>query len=271
MKCRICNNTAKFAFSTTLLERHKVSYYNCSNCLFLQTEKPFWLDEAYAEHMLALDTGIMWRNIELMKIFSVLIYFLFDKNLSFLDFGGGYGIFARLMRDLGFDFYLHDRYLSNIVARGFEYKWDIDKNFELVTSIECFEHLEKPIDEIEKMLKCSKNILFTTQLLPNPMPKPNEWFYYGPGHGQHISFYNIKTLKFLADKYSLNLYSDNNFIHLLTQKKISQKKFSYLVKYAPKLLWPYVSRKLKSQGVFKWIENDSNILKDTLEKGSIMK
>jgi len=260
MSCNICSQKSNYQFSSTLLEKHKVNYYFCNTCCFVQTEKAYWLEEAYSPKILALDTGVMWRNLELSKTFAVLIYFLFNKEGSFCDFGGGYGIFTRLMRDIGFDFYLHDRFLSNTVARGFEYT-GTKNNFELVTSIECFEHLEQPIEEIEKMLSLGKSILFTTQLLPLPIPQADEWFYYGKDHGQHIAFYSLKTLQFLATKYSLHLYTDNKFIHLLTPKKINPRFFNMLIRYTHKGLWWFVSRQQLTKGTFHWIGKDSNTIK----------
>jgi len=50
----------------------------------------------------------MSRNISSSKITAVILFFLFKKFGKFLDFGGGYGIFTRLMRDIGFDFYWYD-------------------------------------------------------------------------------------------------------------------------------------------------------------------
>ena len=83
------------------------------------------------------------------------------------------------------------------------------------------------VDEIENMLKISKNILFSTELLPNPIPKPDEWWYYGLDHGQHISFYSQKTFEYLAKKYSLN-YINLGGMHLFTTKKISNLQLKIL-------------------------------------------
>ncbi|PKP48056.1 MAG: hypothetical protein CVT92_16445 [Bacteroidetes bacterium HGW-Bacteroidetes-1] len=84
-----------------------------------------------------------------------------------------------------------------------------------------------PIDEIEALLKISKNIIFSTELLPNPIPKPEDWWYYGLDHGQHISFYSLNTFKFIAKKYNLN-YANLNGLHVLTQRKISNYKLKIL-------------------------------------------
>lgn len=96
--------------------------------------------------------------------------------------------------------------------------------YEAVTAFECFEHFEHPMDEFDNMLKFSNNIIFSTELLPDPIPRPEEWWYYGLDHGQHISFYSRGTFAFIANKYGLN-YENLGGLHLLTKRKI---KSAYL-------------------------------------------
>ncbi len=120
------------------------------------------------------------------------------------------------MRDIGFDFYWHDDYASNLLARGFELK--SNHNYELLTAIEVFEHFENPIDEIKKMLKLSDNILFSTVTLPEKIPS-KDWWYYGFEHGQHISFYSKKTFTTIEEMLGLK-YSDLGELHLLSKTKI---------------------------------------------------
>ncbi|MDD3083569.1 MAG: class I SAM-dependent methyltransferase, partial [Candidatus ainarchaeum sp.] len=119
--------------------------------------------------------------------------FFKEKN-SFLDYAGGYGIFTRLMKNKGFNFYWDDKYTENTFSKGFEYK---KQKIDLTTCFECFEHFEEPIKEIEKILKISNNIIFSTRLIPKEIPEKN-WVYYGFNHGQHIAFYSKKTLFFIA-------------------------------------------------------------------------
>ena len=95
------------------------------------------------------------------------------------------------------------------------------------------------------MLKLSSNILFTTDLLSNPVPLPEQWWYYALEGGQHISFYSKETLKYIAKKYKLNLYSFGT-IHLLTKKKISNFVFNNLMKYSRKYLFKYVQKRMNS-------------------------
>jgi hypothetical protein len=131
------------------------------------------------------------------------------------------------MRDIGFDFYWYDKYTQNLFARGFEYNETIKDEIEAITCFEVFEHLINPIEEIENMLSISKSIIFTTELLPNPIPKPQDWWYYGLDYGQHISFYSKETFQFIANKYGLN-YSNSGSLHILSQKKISNLKLKIL-------------------------------------------
>ncbi len=244
MKCNICGEKTDKIFESTILKEYQVSYYFCPNCNFLQTQDPFWIQEAYKESINIVDTGILARNVELSRISEVIIYIFFDKNLSFLDFAGGYGIFTRLMRDIGFNFYWHDPYTSNLLARGFEYEQN--QEIELITSFESFEHFVDPIKEIEGMLNISKNIFFSTSLISVPPPKPKEWWYYGLEHGQHISFYSMNTLKLIANKYNLNLLSNDRNFHLLTEKKINSRIYNLVNKYVNKID-RYVNRKMISK------------------------
>lgn len=218
-------------FSTAkLLNKYDIDYYHCEQCGFIQTEEPFWLDEAYSQAINSNDVGLVDRNILNSKISSALIAVFFNQDAKFIDYGGGYGLFVRLMRDLGFDFYRYDSHCENLFARDFEADSDVKNTYEILTAFELFEHLVNPLDEIEKMLKYSRNILFTTELIPANNPQPGSWWYYIPEYGQHVSFYSIKTLSVIAEKYSLNLYSDGRSLHLFTASKISPLFFRLVTK-----------------------------------------
>jgi Methyltransferase domain len=229
MKCKICNKETELKFSYKVLHKYDVKYYYCRECSFLFTEEPYWLEESYKSPINVIDTGILDRNLYFGKVVSSIIFFFFNKIGRFLDYAGGYGIFTRLMRDYGYDFYWSDKYSDNLMARGFELDTSAQKDFEAITVFEVFEHLLDPIDEIERMLSFSNNIFFSTTLLPAAIPKPNDWWYYGFNHGQHISFYSRKTLYIIARRFDLNYYSYGE-IHLFTKKKINRIVFSTLVK-----------------------------------------
>jgi tetratricopeptide (TPR) repeat protein len=220
-KCKVCNSTSTYFGQTLVLNKYEVDYFQCSSCGFVQTEYPYWLEEAYARPITNSDVGYVRRNTICSKASDKIISELFKKDSSFLDYGGGYGLFVRMMRDLGYKFYWSDIYCQNLFAE--EYNAEIsDSNFyEMVTSFEVFEHFINPLEEIEKILKFSSNILFSTQLLPHSSAKPGHWHYYAPHEGQHISIYTPKALSIIADYFQLNLYSNSLSLHLITEKELS--------------------------------------------------
>ncbi|MEH2118566.1 glycosyltransferase [Nostoc sp.] len=236
IKCKICESNSRFFAQSILLSKYTVDYFQCPNCSFVQTEEPYWLAEAYYDAIAKSDVGLVFRNHYCSQKASQIIFNLFDHKAQFLDYGGGYGLFVSIMRELGFDFYWFDQFCNNFFAKGFEIK----KNnyYELVTAFEVFEHFINPIEEIENILRFSRNILFSTEILPTDNPKPNEWWYYVPSEGQHVSIYTVNSLLIIAEKYNLNFYSSNTSnngisLHLLTEKKLAPDVFKNLCHSQP--------------------------------------
>lgn len=222
MNCKICARPVVPFARATVLRKHDVQYFKCEHCGFVQTEYPYWLEEAYSNAIVNIDIGPINRGIQCSEKTKALVVGFFKAHEKFIDYGAGYGVFVRMMRDLGLDFYYYDKYCENIFARDFEA--EMETHYELLTAFEVFEHLENPVDELNKMLAFSRNIFFTTELMPSNYPKPTEWWYYALDYGQHISFYTHESLKILAEKAGLHFYS-NGMFHLMTEKKISNRLF----------------------------------------------
>jgi len=218
-KCKICGEQNFKIFEAIVLKKSIVNYYKCKSCEFVQTDEPFWLNEAYSSAITSQDIGLINRNIIFAPLVAKLISLFFGSEVKFLDYGGGYGMFVRLMRDRGYDFKRFDTYCENLFAKGFDSK--DDERFGLITAIEVFEHLVNPMEDIKSMLKKSSNIFFTTELQPKTFNKVDDWWYVMPETGQHISLYSIKTLQYIARVNNLNLYTNGATYHLLTKKKIS--------------------------------------------------
>lgn len=246
MICKICNSKAHQVFTAKILKKYDVKYFKCSNCGYLFAEEPYWLEEAYSRSINLSDTGLLDRNIYFSKVLSVLIYFCFNKNGSFLDYAGGYGVFTRLMRDIGFDFYWHDPYTQNLFANGFEVDSKSIRRFEILTAFEVFEHLVNPKEELEKMLGFSNTIIFSTELMPQEVPALKDWWYYGFNHGQHISFYSEKTLHTLANQFNLNYYNVSG-THLLTERKFNHTALVLMKKLRNYGLYQIVKKLVKSK------------------------
>jgi 2-polyprenyl-3-methyl-5-hydroxy-6-metoxy-1,4-benzoquinol methylase len=182
MKCHICENPSVYIFHSKVLLKYDVSYFQCSNCGFIQTEEPYWLNEAYADAISLLDVGLVERNIYLSKLLSPILKQYFNYKAKFLDYAGGYGLFVRLMRDQGFNYYRKDPYCENIFAKCFDYE-DLPRpvRFELLTAFEVFEHLTAPMEGLNNMLEHTDNILFSTELQPAmDIKSVTDWQYFVP-------------------------------------------------------------------------------------------
>lgn len=221
--CTICKLESKEIFTHKVLLAYDVKYFHCEHCHFVFTEDPYWLSEAYSQSITSTDTGYVERNNIMSRITLILFVFLFGKKCAYLDYAGGYGLFTRLMNDMGLKFYWSDSFTKNIFAQGLEYN---SEKVKAITCFEAFEHFVNPVDEINKLVKITPNILFSTKLIPDKeIPDPKTWGYYGFDHGQHISFYSEKTLYALAEKCNLNIVSDKQNIHLFTKNRINSYLF----------------------------------------------
>ncbi len=231
MKCKVCNSQTENFSRAKLSNEFIVDYFRCPNCGFIQTEDPYWLDKVYTSAIADSDLGLIQRNIVLSRVTKAIISTLFDSTGKFLDYGGGYGVFVRLLRDLGYDFYRYDKYCPNLFAQGFDADLERTKKFELITAFELFEHLPNPLEDIQEIFSYSDSILFSTELVPPSIPKPGEWWYYALESGQHISFYTTKSLSLIAKKFGRNYYSNGKTLHLITNKKISPNIFKMVSSY----------------------------------------
>jgi len=255
--CRICKSKVSKIFSSNILQKYSVEYFQCSRCEYIQTENPYWLEEAYSSPINVSDTGMIMRNLWFRNVAATTIFFLFNYKGKFLDYGGGYGVFVRMMRDVGYDFYWQDKYTENLFAQGFEFAETEKLPIDLLTCFEAFEHFVDPLAEFENLLCISRNILLSSEFVPEPLPSPSEWWYYGVEHGQHIGFYQKKTFLYLAERYNLNFYTNSQNIHLLTEKQFLAPTFKLITKVS-KYITPFIQKRMQS---LTW--KDSKKLKTT--------
>jgi hypothetical protein len=226
--CPVCDNAREFCFEETVLSKYKVSYCVCTACGLLQTEKPYWLVEAYDDAIAITDTGLVRRNINLASQLATALYFGFDIKGRCLDIAGGYGMLVRLMRDFGFDFYWEDIYCENLLAKGFEIS-SSEGGFEAITAFEVMEHVEDPIAFLQDAMTKfeARTLIFSTQVYAGGSLPSQDWWYYSFETGQHISFYTNQTLNCIADKLGLNFFSTGG-LHFFTDRKISPLRLSVI-------------------------------------------
>lgn len=243
IKCRVCGYASSKAFDGELLGR-TVAYYDCSCCGYVQTEQPVWLAEAYESSINLSDTGILQRNIRNSNIVLVTLWFLKHLKSRVVDCAGGYGILVRLLRDAGVDAYWHDPYTKNLLAQGFEYK--DGGAVALVTAFEAFEHFVDPQKELDHLLTIAPNVLISTELIPEPAPVQDDWWYYGKEHGQHIGFFRLKTLQKMAEARGLRLVSDGRSFHMFTRESVAPSLWKLGLKLK-RLLAPLIELSLCSR------------------------
>ena len=258
--CNICSAPVEKLFEGEVLQKYTVSYYGCAACEFIQTERPYSLQEVYENPITNADIGLIGRNLHMSIWVRRIICKYFDKKAKYLDYAGGYGMLVRMMRDKGLNFYRYDQYCENLFAKFFDID-DLSQNkqqFELLTAFEVFEHLPNPIQEIEKMFSFSDNILFSTNIIPQPIPRSvKDWWYFAPAEGQHICFYSVKTLQQIARRFGKQLYTNGTTLHLLTSKKLKSNPFG---KYM--FLWERFLQKAERIGTTHTLRNQTLLLHD---------
>ena len=219
-RCRACDGPVRKAFDAQILGRYQVSYFRCMECDSLQSETPFWLEEAYDSAIVATDSGAVDRNLVSHAAIVAIAETLKIKG-RLLDFGGGAGLLCRLLRDSGYDAYVHDRYADPVYARAFKVDFDTIPQHEisLLSAIEVLEHCAQPAADVGQLLQKRPKVLVATTV-----PYRGEgadWWYLGLQTGQHVFFYSRKALVGLAERSGYH-YQGFGMFHILTEAPISR-------------------------------------------------
>ena len=265
MKTKICPITGHqmdAVFSAKLLNKYDVQYFYCEETGLLQTEEPYWLDEAYDQAIAATDTGILRRNLLHLLRSLPLLNALIGEQSKLLDVGGGYGILTRMLRDVGYDCYSYDKYCQNLFADGFEPEGNFSAS--ALFAFEVFEHIEDPMTFLQENFSnySCRTIILSTQTFDNSVPD-KDWWYYSFATGQHITFYQPKTLKILAEKNGCFYYPLGKGFHLITDQhlsKINQVIFSNRVLNTLQALYLIIKQRKLSK-----TQLDSNAMKEKIK------
>lgn len=194
-----------------------LDFHKCSLCGFIFS--PFmdeWDGNQFATFVYNKDYPILdgsYNGYRAGALANVLYLGLRDQlpNLSFLDYGGGLGIQAVLMRAFGAKrSETYDRYAANAKRP--------EGLFNLVTSLEVLEHSINPKQTVEDLVSFvdadSGMIFFTTECIPEDIDTLRMgWWYVAPRVG-HVSFYTRDALKRLFDPYGFKLVHVENHTHL---------------------------------------------------------
>jgi hypothetical protein len=236
LACKICGEKTQPYGSARVLDKYTVQYFECSSCGLVQTEDPYWLKEAYSNAIAGTDVGLVSRNLHNARVVASASRVIAGREGRFLDCGGGYGLFVRLMRDRGYDFCWQDKYATNLFAKGFEANCVAGGRFTLVTMFEMMEHLFDPVAELQQICAQTDHLLFSTLLLPPGRPAPDSWWYFNPDHGQHVSFFTVKALAAVARRLDRHFCTDGRSYHYFGTKKVNPFLFRLAVGRAGRLV-----------------------------------
>lgn len=201
-RCRLCASSVVACGEQRIL-RYDVTVFLCPECDLLQTQKPHWLDEAYSTALTLLDTGAAQRSqITVGVTLGIASILGIRRSSRCLDFGGGHGLFVRMMRDRGYDFRWVDRYAENMFARGFT--GNPAASHDLVTSFEVFEHLVDVAGDLDLLFRPRHRYILVGTLLHHGYDE--RWWYFSNETGQHVSFFSPRTMRFVADRYRYQVF-----------------------------------------------------------------
>ena len=219
--CRVCGKEAEFFFTKQILSRHKVAYFKCPTCGHVQTEKPYWLEEAYRDRASKLDVGMADRCIWTAQAMVALAGRLsIGPTEPCLDWGAGTGLFVRLCRDYGMNFFYFDRYPQNVFARGFEADPSASKNWICISAFEVAEHLADPLRDFGELFRLSpRYIVFSTLLYKGEAP---DWWYF-TDNGQHVAFYTRRSLELIGLRCGYRLASNGRDLHLFSKEPVRDR------------------------------------------------
>ena len=197
--CKICSA------STTVIKDNKkeLIYYRCTSCGFIYLDDSFMVDEyrekkQYDQHNNSLENEGYVAMFERFIDDAIAPYL---KSIqTALDFGSGpEPVFSKLLERRGLEVDIYDFYFSP--KKVYEYK-----KYDLISSTEVFEHLSRPIEILEELVKSLNNNAYVALMTKFPPLDDEEflawWYRRDP---THISFFTPKSFEVMAKKVGLKV------------------------------------------------------------------
>jgi 2-polyprenyl-6-hydroxyphenyl methylase/3-demethylubiquinone-9 3-methyltransferase len=194
-----------------------IYYHRCTACGFIFTTAFDHFTKAdFHEHIYNADYILVdpdYRDVRPRGNESVLRALLSrGKPDRMLDYGGGEGLLAQLLRASGFpQVDTYDPFVPRYDTRPSD-------RYDCVVSFEVAEHTTDPAHtfaDINEFLTDTGIIIFSTLLQPKNIDEQGlSWWYVGPRNG-HVSLYTGPSLVKLARPLGLALRSFNYNLHVL--------------------------------------------------------
>ncbi len=207
-QCKICQA------STSMLNDSKkeLYYHRCLSCGFLYLDENFIVDKEREKRQYDMHEN-SFESLGYVKMFEDFIekaIVSYEKNIvTALEFGCGSGpVLAELLSRKGMCVDKYDLYFyPEKVYEG--------KQYDLITSTEVFEHLKKPMEVLEMLVKHTAPngyIVLMTKFPPKDDTEFLAWWY--RRDPTHISFFTPKSFEVMAEKVGLKVLEtiDKNIV-----------------------------------------------------------
>ena len=211
--CRLCGASTHLLFTKRLLHRHDVQFRQCDHCGATQTQKPWWLAEAYVPENEKFDTGQVTRSLINAAVLRTLLQICdLPASTRVVDYGCGSGLLVRTLRDTGVDAWGYDLYSSPRLALGFQ--TPDYSGFDVVNLCEVVEHFDEPRQAFDAIFASNPKMVVIQTGVAQQVTE--SWDYITAEHGQHIFFLAPRTLQWLAETYGRQVVSVMGFLVLVT-------------------------------------------------------
>jgi SAM-dependent methyltransferase len=194
-----------------------VYYARCINCGFcFAPEFSSWSADEFAiwiynDEYVLVDPDYIEKRPRANAVNLLAMFPDLPEFVKHLDYGGGNGLLANLLRKSNWNSISYDPLANKGV--------DIDNfgKFDLISAFEVFEHVpdtQKLISDLRSLLSFNGLILFSTLLSDGnicPGQRLN-WWYASPRNG-HISLYSRKSLSILAQNNNWSFGSFSEGFH----------------------------------------------------------
>lgn len=204
MKCLLCESPKSISFK--VVKKPERNYYFCSCCdlIFMKPEERLDVQQEkirYDHHQNDETNGYTAFLEPLIK--DIHSYFcaagVDTTQLSVLDFGcGPTAILSKLFDEKGYKTFNYDPFY-------YPDQEPLRRTYHLITSTEVWEHLYKPREEIEKLLRLLKpgGLLGIMTSAHHGQAVFSDWYY--RRDLTHVTFFSEQTMKWLAETFKLRV------------------------------------------------------------------